>query len=55
MDFDGRLFAGFGVFEGKDFHFNYDEFKLTLDSVRYFDLYVPTGDLDENKQPVASA
>lgn len=53
FDFDGRLFAGYGVFEGKDFKFKYEEFQVNLDSVRYFDLYVPTGDLDEKQQPVA--
>ncbi|MEM1216366.1 MAG: hypothetical protein AAGJ82_11810, partial [Bacteroidota bacterium] len=53
FDFDGKLFAGFTVFEGKDFKFTYDEFQVKMDSVRYFDFYVPTGDVDKNKQPVA--
>ncbi|HMQ86922.1 MAG TPA: hypothetical protein PKB07_05030 [Flavilitoribacter sp.] len=53
IDLDGRLFAGFSHFEGKDFHFKYEDFQFQLDSVRYFDLYVPTGKLDDKNQPVA--
>ncbi|MBK7873314.1 MAG: hypothetical protein IPJ74_22905 [Saprospiraceae bacterium] len=53
MDFDGKIFAGFGVLEGKDFHFDYDKFQIALDSVRYFDLFVPTDSLDANNQPIA--
>ncbi len=53
MDFDGRLFAGYGVLEGKEFHFNYNKFEIALDSVRYFDLFVPTDQLDEKQQPIA--
>jgi len=55
MDFDGRLFAGLTLLEGKDFHFNYDKFQIGLDSVRYFDLFVPTDTMDKNGQPVARA
>ncbi|MEL7221276.1 MAG: hypothetical protein AAGJ93_08155, partial [Bacteroidota bacterium] len=53
FDFDGKMYAGFGVLEGKDFHFNYENFKVDLDSIRYFDLFVPTGNLDENQEPEA--
>ncbi|MFK7809910.1 MAG: hypothetical protein AB8F74_19050 [Saprospiraceae bacterium] len=42
LDLDGNLFAGFGTFEGKDYHFDYDNFQIKMDSIRYFDLYVPT-------------
>jgi len=47
MDFDGRIFAGFSVMEGKDFHFVYDKYWMVLDSVRYFDLFVPDPDKEE--------
>jgi len=47
MDFDGKVFAGFGTFFGKDFHFKYDKFQIEMDSVRFFDLFIPTGDLDK--------
>ncbi len=41
VDFDGQLIAGYGVFEGKDMHFEYEPYQIKLDSVRFFDLYVP--------------
>ncbi len=54
MDIDGRLFAGYGVLEGKDYHFDYEKFQIALDSVRYFDLFVPSPEeLDENGNPKA--
>jgi len=46
--FDGKLFAGFGIFDGSDFTFEYDPFTVKMDSIRYFDLYVPTGAEDKN-------
>ncbi|HQU58030.1 MAG TPA: hypothetical protein PLU64_02515, partial [Saprospiraceae bacterium] len=52
MDFDGRVFAGFSTIEGKDFHFKYTPFQVDLDSIRYFDLFVPTGKIN-NGQPEA--
>ena len=53
LDFAGRVFAGFSTLEGKDFHFDYEKFHIQMDSVRYFDLYVPTGELDQNNRPVS--
>ncbi len=53
LDFDGRLFAGFSLLEGKDFHFNYDKFQIQLDSVRYFDLFLATGNVDKKGVPEA--
>ena len=55
MEFDGRLFAAYAVFEGKDFSFNYDKFNIELDSVRYFNLFVPTGDVDRKGNAIAKA
>jgi hypothetical protein len=55
LDFDGKLFAGYGVFTGKDFHFRYDQFKVELDSVRYFDLFLPTGKMISENEPEAKA
>ncbi|HMR45097.1 MAG TPA: hypothetical protein PKC40_14735, partial [Saprospiraceae bacterium] len=55
MDFDGKLIAGFSTLLGKDFHFNYDQFDIALDSVRYFDIFVPTGQVDKKGKPVANA
>lgn len=53
LDFDGKIFAGFSAMEGKDFHFDYDKFHIGLDSVRFFDLFVPTGELDKEQNPIA--
>ncbi len=53
LSFDGRLFAGFASLEGRDFHFNYDQFNLEIDSVRYFDFFVPTGQQDKKGEPEA--
>lgn len=53
FDFDGRVFAGFSQMEGKDFYFKYSPFHIQMDSVRYFDLFVPTGEVDDQGQPVA--
>lgn len=47
LDFDGRLFAGYSLFEGKDFSFDYGRYSIAMDSVRFFDLFVPTGVVDE--------
>jgi hypothetical protein len=44
FDFDGDIYAGGMVFEGKDFHFEYDPYRIKLDSVRYFDLFLPIDD-----------
>ncbi|GJM35419.1 MAG: hypothetical protein DHS20C18_44200 [Saprospiraceae bacterium] len=53
IDFDGRLFAGLSVLEGKDFHFDYGKFQVDMDSVRFFDLFVPTGEFDKAQNPIA--
>lgn len=55
IDFDGRLFAGFGAFSGKDFHFEYDKFQVVLDSVRFFDVFLPTGEVSKSGQPIANS
>jgi hypothetical protein len=53
LDFDGRVFAGFGLFEGKDFSFIYDKNHIELDSVRFFDLFIPTGAVSKEGVPEA--
>lgn len=55
IDFDGKLFAGFSIMEGKDMQFEYDKFQIKSDSIRFFDLYVPTGQLDKQQQPIAES
>ena len=46
MDFGGGVFAGYGAFYGSDFHFDYDNFLMRLDSVYEFVLQIPTGEKD---------
>ena len=53
MDFDGTVFAGFTTLEGKQYKFDYEKFQIEMDSIKFFDLYVPTGELDQNNNPVA--
>jgi hypothetical protein len=53
IDFDGLLFAGLTQLEGKDFHFKYEPFQVDLDSVRFFDLFVPTGKMMKSGEPEA--
>lgn len=55
MDFDGKLFAGFTTLLGTKFHFNYEKFQIELDSVRYFDIFVPTGQVDKKGKMLANA
>ena len=55
IDFDGDAFAGMSVAKGKDFHYGYGRNQIRLDSVRYWDLYIPTGEVDEKKRPIATA
>lgn len=53
LDFSGQLYAGYSTLEGKGFHFDYDKFQIALDSIRFFDLYVRTGELDQDGNPIA--
>ncbi|MEM7573520.1 MAG: hypothetical protein AAF433_11490 [Bacteroidota bacterium] len=40
-DFDGKIFAGMTVLEGKDLHFKYRPYQIVMDSIRYMDLFLP--------------
>ncbi len=54
MDFSGKLFVGFSSFIAKKCRFDYDKFQIEIDTVRYFDLFIPTGEKDKNGQPIAN-
>ncbi len=41
LDFDGKIFGGFTTIEGKDFQFQYEPFQIRLDSIKYFELFIP--------------
>lgn len=51
MELDGRLFAGKGILTGKDYSFEYERFQIIMDSVRYFDLFLETGNQAEGQEP----
>jgi hypothetical protein len=53
LEFDGRAFAGFAQIEGKDFRYDYDKNHIVMDSVRYFDLFLPTGVVSQQGIPEA--
>lgn len=52
MSFDGKLFAGATTFLGKDFDFEYSKNHINLDSIRYFDVFIPSGKVDEYQRPI---
>lgn len=41
VDFNGTLYAGYSVLNGKDMHYQYKDNQVGLDSVRYLDFFVP--------------
>ncbi len=53
IDFDGRVFAGYGILEGKDYKYEYDENHIIMDSVRFFDMFIPTGVVSKEGVPEA--
>jgi hypothetical protein len=44
IDFDGRLYAGYGIFEGKGFEFDYEGFKIHSEAIDSFVLRIPNPD-----------
>jgi hypothetical protein len=54
FDFDGKLFAGYSIFHGKDYHFDYNKFEIKVDSARFVDLYLRVG-TDKYGKPIANA
>jgi hypothetical protein len=46
FEFDGKILAGYFLFTGKNFKFDYDKFKIRLTDVDYAKLQVPTGRKD---------
>ncbi len=53
MDFGGKMFAGYSNMYGKGFHFDYDKYQVDMDSVRFMDLFVPTGDKNKAGNVIA--
>jgi hypothetical protein len=55
MDFNGQVFAGFGIFWGNNFNFDYNRFLMNLDSVDQFMVRIPTGERDRLNMPVLAS
>jgi hypothetical protein len=55
LAFDGKAFAGFSSYTGTKFQFNYDRFQLEMDSIQFFDLFLPTGGKSTNGKPELKA
>ncbi|MCR9288730.1 MAG: hypothetical protein NXI23_15245 [Bacteroidetes bacterium] len=53
MEFKGKIFAGFTTMLGRGNKFDYDKFHIGMDSIRYFDMFIPTGNVDKNGKPEA--
>ncbi len=51
MTIDGQVYAGYNQFWGEGFDFNYKAFEMKMDSVRYLDIYIPTGVEDAEGVP----
>lgn len=52
MQFSGRIFSGQSILNGKDVKFDYPRFTLASDSIKTFDLYIPSGKLDSLGKPI---
>ena len=52
VDFNGTLYAGYSVLNGKDMHYQYKENQIGLDSVRYLDFFIPA-DVEPGVKPPA--
>ncbi|MEY4926059.1 MAG: hypothetical protein RI894_495, partial [Bacteroidota bacterium] len=52
MDFGGSVYGGYGVFLGRKYHFNYDQFEVEMDTIDVFNLRVPTGEFTGDGTPL---
>ncbi len=52
MDFGGSVYGGYGVFLGRKYHFNYDQFDVDMDTIDVFNLRIPTGDFSGDGTPL---
>jgi len=48
MRFNGQVFAGYGIFKGRNFQFNYDDYDIEMDTVNSFSIrYEVDRDVDD--------
>ncbi len=55
IDFDGKIYASLGIFQGTNFHFEYDKFQIKMDSIATLDLFEQTDKKDKNGNPLPKA
>jgi hypothetical protein len=53
--FGGTIFGGGADFYGEDFHFSYDSFAVYMNSIDSMVMFVPTGELDAEGEPITEA
>lgn len=49
FEFDGKVFAGLTVLKADKCEFDYDNFQVKMDSIHFFDLYLPSDESYEHK------
>ncbi len=54
FDFHGKVFAGYAIMLGNDFHFKYAPYHIVMDSIRYLDLFIPDPNSDPKKPTALS-
>lgn len=52
FDFNGKIRAGYFLFSGSNFFFNYEKFKIDLTDVEYVKMRVPGDQTDQNGMPI---
>ncbi len=52
FDFDGKIRAGYFLFSGSNFFFDYEKFKIDLTDVDYVKMRVPSDKIDQNGMPI---
>lgn len=57
IKYDGRLYGGYGIFYGYNFNFNYENFQVDMDTIKFIELRIPDpgGAKDDNGNPVLAS
>ncbi|MBP6183658.1 MAG: hypothetical protein KA479_01880 [Saprospiraceae bacterium] len=55
IDFSGKVFAGTSVIQGNAMFFKYPKFNIRMDTIKTFDLFIPTGLVDSLEKPISLA
>jgi len=55
IDFRGKVYGSLGLFYGKSFHFDYEQFQIRMDSIDVLELFETTEQTDDNGNPIPKA